>query len=44
MGLPVFKEYAQIQATFLSPSFGELIDTNHQVRIANSVVEQINLR
>ena len=44
MGLPVFKEYAQNQAMLLPPSFDDLIDCNHPVRIVNSVVEQIDLR
>lgn len=44
MAKPVFKQYSPTQVFLLPPSFDELIDANHPVRIVNDVVEQIDLK
>lgn len=44
MAKPVFKQYSPNQAFLIPPSFDELIDANHPVRIVNDVVEKIDLR
>jgi transposase len=44
MAKPVFKQYSYIQGLLLPPSFDELINTNHPVRIVNHVVEKIDLK
>lgn len=44
MAKPVFKEYSPTQAFLIPPSFDELIDANHPVRIVNDVVEKIDLQ
>jgi transposase len=44
MAKPVFKQYSPTQAFLIPPSFDELIDANHPVRIVNDVVEKIDLK
>lgn len=44
MPKPVFKEYSYTQALLLPPSFDELIDANHPVRVVNNIVERIDLK
>jgi transposase len=44
MAKPVFKEYSPSQAFLIPPSFDELIDKNHPVRIVNDVVDKIDLK
>jgi len=44
MAKPVFKEYSPTQAFLIPPSFDELIDANHPVRVVNDVVEKIDLK
>ena len=44
MANPVFKDYSPTQALLIPPSFDELIDANHPVRIVNDVVEKIDLK
>jgi transposase len=44
MAKPVFKEYSPTQAFLIPPSFDELIDGNHPVRIVNDVVDKIDLK
>jgi transposase len=39
----LFKEYDQDQLMLLPPSFDELIDANHPVRVVNSVIDGIDL-
>lgn len=40
---PVFKSYEQCQQMLLPPSFDELIETKHPVRIVNRIIESIDL-
>lgn len=42
--MQVFKDYSPTQAFLLPPSFDELIDVNHPVRIVNDVVDRIDLK
>lgn len=44
MAKPVFKQYSPTQGFLLPPSFDELVDANHPVRIVNEVVEKIDLK
>ena len=44
MAKPVFKQYSPTQAFLIPPSFDELIDKNHPVRIVNDVVNKIDLQ
>jgi transposase len=44
MAKPVFKQYSPAQAFLIPPSFEELIDANHPVRVVNDVVDKIDLR
>ena len=44
MAKPVFKQYSPTQAFLIPPSFDELVDANHPVRIVNDVVDKIDLR
>ena len=44
MAKPVFKQYSPTQAFLIPPSFDELIDARHPVRIVNDVVEKIDLK
>lgn len=44
MAKPVFKPYSPTQAFLLPPSFDELIDANHPVRVVNDVVERLDLK
>jgi transposase len=44
MAKPVFKQYSPTQAFLIPPSFDELIDAHHPVRIVNDVVEKIDLK
>lgn len=39
----VFKDYINNQPLLLPPSIDELIETNHPVRVVNSVIESIDL-
>ena len=43
MAKPVFKEYTPAQAFLLPPSFDELIEANHPVRVVNDIVDKIDL-
>ena len=40
---PTFKPYTQAQPSLIPPSWDELIPANHQVRVVNGAVDQINL-
>jgi len=40
----VFKRYNPNQAFLIPPSFSELIDANHPVRIVNSVIDKIDIK
>jgi transposase len=44
MAKPVFKAYSPTQAFLLPPSFDELIDANHPVRVVNNIVNRIDLK
>jgi transposase len=44
MAKPVFKEYSPTQTFLIPPSFDELIEANHPVRIVNDIVDKIDLR
>jgi transposase len=44
MAKPVFKQYSPTQAFLLPPTFDDLIDANHPVRVVNDVVEKIDLK
>jgi len=43
-GKVIFKAYQQDQISILPPSLEEMIESNHPVRIVNSVIDQINLK
>ena len=44
MAKPVFKEYSPTQTFLIPPSFDELIEANHPVRIVNDIVDKIDLK
>lgn len=43
MSKPVFKPYEQDQLSILPPSLYELIDSQHPVKVINSVIEKIDI-
>ncbi|MEO7047684.1 MAG: IS1182 family transposase [Ferruginibacter sp.] len=44
MAQPVFKQYSPTQSFLIFPSFDELIEANHPVRVVNDVVDKIDLK
>ena len=44
MAKPVFKEYSPTQAFLIPPSFDELIDVNHPVRVVNTIIDKIDIK
>ncbi len=40
---PVFKPYVMNQAQLLPPSYDELIEPEHLVRVVNRVIDQLDL-
>lgn len=43
MAKPVFKAYSPTQAFLIPPSFDEMIESNHPVRVVNDVIDRIDL-
>lgn len=43
MGKPVFKAYNQYQGFLIPPSFDDLVDQHHPVRLVNEIIEQIDI-
>lgn len=43
MGNPTFKSYYQDQLMAFPPSLEEMVPKNHTVRVANDIINQINL-
>lgn len=44
MAKPVFKQYNPTQVFLIPPSFDELIDANHPVRVVNDIVDNVDLK
>lgn len=43
MGRPVFKPYLQQQGFLIPPTFDDLVEAHHPVRVVNTIIDQIDI-